>query len=198
MKKHSSVYYIYKEESGFIPVKKAKTYINDFNLDLFVYDGSIYEGQSGARMCSAGTNINIIIKSSGNMEKIQNHVQKYLAKYGESPRYTRPDEKKKDIFQSEKNEDIVFAKDVYGKKHYYYRFYNENGVELFTPYRAKDMYRTLFFQYEGYMLGISPQQKFEDVIKWFENGVKSEIERLFNEGMAVSVKLAVIGNASGA
>ena len=48
------------------------------------------------------------------------------------------------------------------------------------------------------MIGISPQQKFDDVIKWFENGVKSEIERLFNESISAPAKLAVIGNASGA
>ena len=39
--------------------------------------------------------------------------------------------RKRTIFPpKEKDENRVFAKDLMGNKHYYYRFYNENGIEL--------------------------------------------------------------------
>ena len=60
-------------------------------------------------------------------------INSSLERTGLSPRYTRPDEKKKDIFPpKEKDENRVFAKDLMGNKHFYYRFYNENGIELYT------------------------------------------------------------------
>ena len=118
MKKYSNVYYI-RKDSEFKAVEKAKTYKNDMGLDLFLYNQTIYEGHTGTQMCGADTDINDKIKNSIGIEKIKNRIQEIISEKGESPRYTRPDERKKDIFPHEKNENIIFAKDVYGKKHHY-------------------------------------------------------------------------------
>lgn len=73
------------------------------------------------------------VEKHGGIEKVQKLIADSLERTGLSPRYTRPDEKKKDIFPpKEKDENRVFAKDLMGNKHYYYRFYNENGIELYT------------------------------------------------------------------
>ena len=42
--KHSSVCYIFRE-GAFSPVKEAKSFHNDFGLDLFQYKGAVYEGR---------------------------------------------------------------------------------------------------------------------------------------------------------
>ena len=45
------------------------------------------------------------------------------------PEYTRPDEKKKDIFPpKEKDENRVFAKDLMGNKHYYWYLVSVRGI----------------------------------------------------------------------
>lgn len=188
--KHSNVFYVYKGETGFEAVEKATGCKNGFGLDLFRYKGNVYEGRSGLRFITEAElfNLDFKIKSVGGIEKVNERIEQQIAKTGESPRYTRPDERKKDIFPPDpEKENTVFAKDGYGKKHYYHRFYNENGIELFTLQNAKEFNRTVFVQCEGYMLSIDQYHRFEEVLKWLgglENGVKGEVERLFNESMA--------------
>ena len=83
----------------------------------------------------AGGGLGRFVEKHGGIEKVQKLIADSLERTGLSPRYTRPDEKKKDIFPpKEKDENRVFAKDLMGNKHYYYRFYNETALN-FTQWR---------------------------------------------------------------
>lgn len=110
-----------------------------------------------------------------------------MERTGLSPRYTRPDEKKKDIFPpKEKDENRVFAKDLMGNKHYYYRFYNENGIELYTMEKKREFFQTVYIPCDGFMVGIDQRHRLEEVLKWLptlEHGIRGEIERVFNQSM---------------
>ena len=88
-----------------------------------------------------------------------------MERTGLSPRYTRPDEKKKDIFPpKEKDENRVFAKDLMGNKHYYYRFYNENGIELYTMEKKREFFQTVYIPCDGFMVGIDQRHRLEEVL----------------------------------
>ena len=117
--KHSSVCYIFRE-GAFSPVKEAKSFHNDFGLDLFQYKGAVYEGRTGLQFCplKQAADIASFIEKHGGLEKVQKLIADSLARTGLSPRYTRPDEKKKDLFPPEpRDENRVFAKDLMGNKH---------------------------------------------------------------------------------
>ena len=188
-RKHSNVCYIHRKDIGFEAVKKAKSISNSLGLDLFEHNGFVYEGRSGVRLANEKDmpGIEQRIESSGGIVRIMANIETEIAKTGESPRYTRPNERKKDAFPPDpRRENIVFAKDSYGKKHYYYRF-EHDSVELFTLNSQKGQFRQVFVQCEGYMLGIGQHHTLEDItkrLKGLENGVKGEVERLFNESIA--------------
>ena len=96
--KHSTVCYIFRE-GAFSPVKEAKPFHNDFGLDLFQYKGAVYEGRTGLQFCplKQATDIASFIGKHGGLEKVQKLIADSLERTGRSPRYTRPDEKKKDL-----------------------------------------------------------------------------------------------------
>ena len=78
----------------------------------------------------------------------------------------------------------MFAKDLMGNKHYYYRFYNENGIELYTMEKKREVFQTVFIPCEGFMVGIDQRHRLEEILKWLptlEHGIRGEIERVFNE-----------------
>jgi len=89
MKKHSNIYYIYKKDSGFEPVEKAKKYKTDMDLDLFIYNGVIYEGQTGIVFCSVDKDYKSIIEKNGGMIKFNKIIESHISTTGKSPRYTR-------------------------------------------------------------------------------------------------------------
>lgn len=104
--------------------------------------------------------LDLFIKSHGGIEQVQQIITRSLERTGLSPRYTRPVEKKKDIFPpKEKDENRVFAKDLMGNKHYYYRFYNENGIELYTMEKKREFFQTVFIPCEGFMVGIDQRHR---------------------------------------
>ena len=148
--KHSAVGYLFRE-GAFLPAQETKPVRNEFGLDLFQHRGSVYEGKTGLQFCSLqqAEDLAGFVEKHGGIEKVQKLIADSLERTGLSPRYTRPDEKKKDIFPpKEKDENRVFAKDLMGNKHYYYRFYNENGIELYTIYE-KDYIDGSGQSYEG-------------------------------------------------
>jgi len=203
-KKHSNVFYIYEkigEQAGFKPVEKATACKNNHRLDLFKYNGNVYEGRSGCKFITADElyNLDFKLKSMGGVERFYEKVADVMKTTGESPRYTRPDEKKKDIFPPDPaKENIVFAQDSYGKKHYFFRF-NYEGYELFTLKSQDEYFRQVYVQCEGYMLGIDQHHRLEEIKKWLdglENGVKGEVEKRFNESMADPRKWADHGFAN--
>ena len=201
MAKHSNVYYVYNRTSGFEAVEKAKSCKNNHGLDLFRYKGNVYEGRSGVKFITEADlpNLDTKINSMGGVEKFNSLVDDMLKTTGDSPRYTRPNERKKDVFPPDPTkENIVFAKDAYGKKHYFFRFDYE-GFELFTLNKQKEYFRQVFVQCEGYMLGIDQHHRLEEIKKWLEsleNGIKGEVERRFNESLANPNKWADIGYAN--
>ena len=201
IKKHSNVYYIYKKESGFEAVEKAKGCKNSHGLDLFRYNGTVYEGRTGVKITTVDelASFDSKMESMGGAEKFNELVEDMLKKTGESPRYTRPGERKQDVFPPDPaKENIVFAKDAYGKKHYFFRFDYE-GLELFTLNKEKDYFRQVFVQCEGFMLGIDQHHRLEELRIWLEgleHGVKEEVEKRFNESLADPHKWADIGYAN--
>jgi len=98
--KHSNVCYIHDRKSGFKAVEKAKACKNEFGLDLFRHNGSVYEGRTGLRMLfeSELSNLSTVIDEKGGLPKIIEIIESQISKNGESPRYTRPNERKQDIF----------------------------------------------------------------------------------------------------
>lgn len=199
--KHSAVCYIFREGT-FSPVREAKPFRNNFDLDLFQYKGAVYEGRTGLRFCplKEAEYLDLFIKSHGGIEKIQQVIDSSLERTGLSPRYTRPDEKKKDILPpKEKDENRVFAKDLMGNKHYYYRFYHENGIELYTMEKKREFFQTVFIPCEGFMVGINQRHRLEEILKWLptlEHGIRGEIERIFNESMGDPKRWADLGFAN--
>ena len=180
--KHSSVCYIFRE-GAFTPIQETKPLRNEFDLDLFQYKGAVYGGKTGLHLCPAkdAEYLSLFIKSHGGIEKVRQVIDSSLERTGLSPRYTRPDEKKKDIFPpKEKDENRVFAKDLMGNKHYYYRFYNENGIELYTMEKKREFFQTVYVPCDGFMVGIDQRHRLEEVLKWLptlEHGIRGEIER---------------------
>jgi len=99
-KGHSNVCYIHRLGTGFEAVKKAKAVSNSLGLDLFEYNGFIYEGRSGVRLANE-TNMPVIeqkIESTGGISRIKANIEAEIAKNGESPRYARPNECRRDVF----------------------------------------------------------------------------------------------------
>lgn len=165
--KHSAVCYIFRE-GAFSPVREAKPFHNDFGLDLFQYKGAVYEGRTGLQFCplKQAEDIASVIGKHGGLEKVQKLIADSLERTGLSPRYTRPNEKKKDIFPpKEKDENRVFAKDLMGNKHYYYRFYNENGIELYTMEKKREFFQTVYVPCDGFMVGIDQRHRLEEILK---------------------------------
>lgn len=201
--RHSAVCYIYQhDKSDFTPVQDSHTFRNSFGLDLFCYKGHIYEGQTGIRFCSEseGAALDDFIEKHGGLESVLKVIANTAARFGLSPRYTRPDEKKSEIFPpSPKDENIVFAKDIYGQKHYYLRFYNENGIELYTLKKQNEFFQTVFVPCEGFMVGIDQKHRLETLLKWLptlENGIKGEIEKRFQSDMENPDRYADLGFAN--
>ncbi|MCI8389073.1 MAG: hypothetical protein HFE63_11505 [Clostridiales bacterium] len=166
-KKHSGVCYIFERNSGYKPEKKAHSVKNDLGLDLFRFNNKLYEGQTGLQIHDeldlAG--LKNRIDHIGGMEKLQQVIDENIERNGLSPRYTRPYEKRQDIFPTNRDENLVFAADVTGKKHYFYRFYNENGIELFTRSNDKDFFATVFVKCNGYMIGFDQKHRLEEILK---------------------------------
>jgi hypothetical protein len=190
------VFYVCKKDTGFEAIKQARACKNGFGLDLFIYRGLVYEGRSGSMVCRDNMlpDLYANLEKYG-LEKFNKNIESLITYFGlgESPRYTKPNERKRDIFPDTVKENIVFAKDEYGKKHYYFRFHNENGVELFTLKNETESYQTVFVQCDGYMIGIGSKGSYESIaerVAGFENGIKGEVERIFNESMANPQKWA--------
>ena len=184
--KHSAVGYLFRE-GAFLPAQETKPVRNEFGLDLFQHRGSVYEGKTGLQFCSLQQVEDLagFVEKHGGIEKVQKLIADSLERTGLSPRYTRPDEKKKDIFPpKEKDENRVFAKDLMGNKHYYYRFYNENGIELYTMEKKREFFQTVYIPCDGFMVGIDQRHRLEEVLKWLptlEHGIRGDREGFQSE-----------------
>ena len=182
--KHSAVCYIFRD-GAFSPIQEAKSFQNEFGLDLFQYKGAIYEGRTGLCLCNLqqSQDLSGFMERHGGLESIEKQITNSLGRTGLSPRYTRPNEKKKDIFPpKERDENRVFSKDLMGKRHYYYRFYNENGIELYTLENKRDSWPTIFIPCDGFMVGIDQRSRLAEVLKWLStlrlNGSSTRVWRL--------------------
>ena len=93
----------------------------------------------------------------------------------------------------------MFAKDLMGNKHYYYRFYNENGIELYTMEKKREFFQTIYVPCDGFMVGIDQRHRLEEILKWLptlKQGIRGEIERVFNESMGDPKRWADLGFAN--
>lgn len=200
-KEHSAVGYIYDRKEGYKAVEKTRPVKNDCGLDLFAYKDKIYEGKTGHVICKAEniSSLNGIITQNGGIGRVQQLIENLVAQYGLSPRYVRPDEKKIQVFPpKEKDENIVLSMDLSGEKHYFYRFYNENGLELYTQNNEKEFYATVYVPCEGYMVGIDQKYRLDEILRYLstlKNGIKEEIERRFSEALDNPSQYANMGFA---
>ena len=187
-KKHSAVCYVYKREAGYQPEEKAHTVKNDLGLDLFRFNNRLYEGQTGLQIHDTTdlSGLKDRLERIGGMERLQQIIDDNIQRNGLSPRYTRPGETRQDIFPSQKDENIVFATDAYGEKHYFYRFYNENGIELFTRSNDKDFFATVYVKCNGYMLGLDQKHRLDEILNRLselDGNVYGEVEKEFNAAL---------------
>ena len=196
--KHSAVCYIYNRDEGFQPQEKAHSVRNDLGIDLFAYNGKLYEGQTGLQIHDKLDlpGLKDRIERISGMEKLRQIIDDNIKRNGLSPRYTNPDEKRQDVFPSNKDENLVLATEANGKKHYYYRFYNENGIELFTRSTDKERYTRfpdteyyarVFVPCNGYMLYMDLKYRLDEILKKLPvlvGGVYGEVERIFNSSMS--------------
>ena len=191
--RHSNVCYMIQGDI-FTPLKHAKPFQNEFGLDLFQHQDFIYEGRTGLRLCSVqeAANLAALVERSGGVEALEKVIADRAQRSGLSPRYTRPDEKKKDVFPPrQRDENRVLAKDLLGKQHFYYRVYQEGGVELYTLGNRRDSSQTIYIPCDGFMVGAGQQNQMEEVLRWLsslEHGIRGEIERVFNQSMALPDK----------
>lgn len=199
-KTHSAVCYVYEQDGGFKPVQKAHTVKNDLSLDLFAYRDALYEGQTGLKIHDKVDlpGLKDRIERISGMEKLQQIIGDCVKNHGLPPRYTRPDEKKQDVFPSDKDENVVFATEANGEKHYYFRFHNENGIELFTRNKAKNHFATVYVKCNGYMIGFDQKHRLDEILKRLpalEGGIYGEVERTFNAAMSDPKRYADLGFA---
>ena len=154
-------------------------------------DFVVYEGKTGLQFCSLqqAEDLAGFVEKHGGIEKVQKLIADSLERTGLSPRYTRPDEKKKDIFPpKEKDENRVFAKDLMGNKHYYYRFYNENGIELYTMEKKREFFQTVYIPCDGFMVGIDQRHRLEEVLKWLPTLEQPTMPPLLRNGSGKLMK----------
>lgn len=81
----------------------------------------------------------------------------------------------------------------------YYRFYNENGIELYTMEKKREFFQTVYIPCDGFMVGIDQRHRLEEVLKWLptlEHGIRGEIERVFNQSMEAPDRWADLGFAN--
>lgn len=114
--KHSAVCYIFRD-GAFSPIQEAKSFQNEFGLDLFQYKGAIYEGRTGLCLCNLqqSQDLSGFMGRHGGLESIENRLQTALGRTGLSPQLHPPNEKKKDIFPpKERDENRVFFQGLDG------------------------------------------------------------------------------------
>lgn len=184
-KKHSAVCYVYHREDGYKPEEKAHTVKNDLGLDLFRFQNRLYEGQTGLQIHDTTdlSGLKDRIERIGGMEKLQQIMDENIQRNGLSPRYTRPNETRQDIFPSQRDENLVFATEANGEKHYYLRFYNENGMELFTRNNDKEFFATVYVKCNGYMLGFDQKHRLDEILRRLselDGNIYGEVEKRFN------------------
>ena len=202
MAKHSNVYYIFTNNS-FQAVEHARAYKNNYGLDLFTHDEKVYEGRSGLIVVNSKTAANFETKlaSNGGIDRLNELINAQIARTGESPRYTQPNERKDELFPPrEKDEDVILAMDAYDKmKHFYRRFHIEHDIALYTLKNEDDEHRMVYAECESYMLALDHHHRLDEIKKWLaglENGIKSEVERLFNQSLTNPQKYANYAHAN--
>ncbi len=129
------------------------------------------------------------MKNPDDLERFHKNVEGAIERYGESPRYTRPDERKQDLFPPEpKDENAAYAKNPCdGRKQHYCRIHNEDGIQLFVLKSDKSQYnKTIYVPCDEYMVAVSGMgvQRTLERLAEFGNDIKGEIERIVNKCLA--------------
>lgn len=104
---HSNIGYVVKFTGNNIRyelVRGGQSFDNQYGLDLFEYNGSLTEGRTGLRMCFLDGLDNLIKEHT--IEEIENLIQKHINKYGISPRYSRPNETRKEALAYKKEYEL--------------------------------------------------------------------------------------------
>jgi len=153
--KHNAICYILKNDGrdkNGSPIRKweavqeAKPFKNNYNLDLFEINGDLTEGRCGLKMCSVNKFEKTI--SQYGIDKIEETIRAAIEKYGLSPRYIKPDEIKKEVFNIEDKPETEQAKLM--KPLFIDGMFNKKGKRI----RAKYV-KTLTYDGIDYPLWIS-------------------------------------------
>lgn len=183
---HSNIFYSLNIGKGFTPEQNARTYKNAFGLDLVQQAGKISEGKSGLYMCKTGE-FNAIIEKYG-LEKINSMIERSISLHGLSPRYTRPNETKLDVFgvtePEQKDKNTVLALDAYdGNKHYF--------IKIEEPFYIRETQKEqfnagIYIPVNGYMLYIDQRQCMDEAREKLAGigDVMQAITERFNASMA--------------
>lgn len=207
-REHSNVCYIMKfdgkDENGkhiyrFEAVEKAKPFKNQYGLDIFEIKGELTEGRSGLKLCNKDQfESNMEKTTPEQMEKIINGA---VEKYGLSPRYTRPEETKKDVFEKKESDGSFLAPDLYNERHRYISVYNQSGIEFFVKKSgAEEFNATLFVMANGYMIAVDQKHCMDEAVKKIESinaagGMIAYIEGQFNQMLSDPIRWADVGYA---
>lgn len=218
MKEHSSICYLRIIEEGseliWLPTQSAKTFKNEYGLDLFEitsdishndrvvsHKGAITEGKTGLKIAGIHTFEETISRIG--IDKVYQTIGQQIEKTGLSPRYTRPEETKKDVFgEREKETDGSFlATNVYNERNRYIKVYNEQGIEFFIKKSDMNEFNaTLYILVNGYMLGVDQKHCLDDAVRKIEDiNAQGGIQKFLTDSLDVElsnpIKWADIGVA---
>ena len=183
---HSNIFYSLNIGKGFAAEQNARTFKNAFGLDLVQQDGRISEGKSGLFLCKT-SEFDATIEKYG-LEKINSMIDRSVSLHGISPRYTRPDETKLDVFGAveveQKESGTILALEAYdGNKHYFCKI----EEPFYIRETQKEQFNAgIYILVNGYMLYIDQRQCMDEArVKLANMGdIMQAITERFNASMA--------------
>lgn len=197
MPKHSNVYYIRNSDGEYTPCKNATGVRNDMNIDLFRNKGVVYEGSTGASVCNENRLGELLSNLKGDGEKFKATIQDYAEKYGLSPRYTKPEIKKSDLFP--RNNKRKLMRTLYHKEKCWFTcFPNEYNLDLYQMDKDKSFNQTLYTPCNDWMIGLGPSyglEKIAEIMSQSDFNLHEKLKTQFENELADPHKWADVGVA---
>ena len=180
--KHSNVFYKFlSKKNRFEAVKEAVAVRNRAGLDLFRIDNKLYEGQTGCLIAACSTKsemeatVQRITSTQESIDRAHAVIQAQLEKTPLSPRYTRPDERREDLFPAPPKDKTILARSVGDiQPHKYTEVYN-GDFSLFmlqTELTNQESYgASLYLLYDGWMINVGYADQREKIIEKLSAGI---------------------------
>jgi hypothetical protein len=151
--KHSNIYYVRTTDGAYAPRKDAVGVRNDIDADIFRIKNLYYEGRTGIFISDADR-LGNLLTDKDKTEHFKANINAAIAQYGLTPRYTKPELKKAELFPPDDTK--ILARTLFGKgKSRFTRFYDEDGIQLYTMDSDKSSYsRDVYTPCRGWMIGV--------------------------------------------